>query len=129
MQLSPLQMIILIVVLAGFAIGTYTATVDQLPDISDVKVIGGTTTSPSLKNNTVGSFYITDGNNQTSNVSIIVKNNTKIFKENKDNKQIETNISSIKSGTRIDVYTEGDPTNTLPPQHTASKIVIKYNKK
>lgn len=129
MKLSPLQMIIILVVLAGFVIGTYYATMDQLPDISDVKVIGNTTGSPTLTNNTLGTFYITDETNKTSNMSIIVRNNTKIFVENKDNKQIEANISAIKTGSRIDVYTVGDPTNTIPPQIRAEKIVVKRNKK
>lgn len=129
MKLTPLQTIILIVVLAGFVIGTYSATMDLLPDISDARVVGTTTGSPTLKNHTISTLYVKDDTNQTSDKSIIVKEDTKIFIENSDNKQVETNITAIKNGTKIDVYTIGDPTNTIPPQITAEKIVVKQNKK
>lgn len=129
MKLTPLQTIILLVVLAGFIIGTYSATMDLLPDISDARVIGNTTDTPTLTNHTLGTIYVKDDTNQTSNKSIIVKEDTKIFVENNENKQIETNITSIKTGSKIDIYTIGDPTNTIPPQYTAEKIVVKRNKK
>lgn len=129
MKLTPLQTIILLVVLAGFVIGTYSATMDLLPDISDAHVIGNTTGSPNLTNHTIGTIYVKDDTNQTSDKSIIVKDNTKIFIENNENNQIEANITSIKTGSKIDIYTIGDPTNTIPPQITAEKIVVKKHKK
>ena len=124
MKLSPLQMIILLVILAGFVIGTYFATVDQLPNLSG-KVIGNTTSTPNATNQTIATFYIHDESNNTSNMLIIVKNTTKIYKETNDNKQVETNITSINNGCMIDVYTVGDSTDTIPPQITAEKIVVK----
>ncbi len=124
MQLSPLQMIIILVILAGFVIGTYSATMDQLPDLTGT-VVGNTTNHANNTNNTIGTFYLHDENNNQYNTSIIVKNNTKIFKETEDNKQVRTDFGSIKNGGKIDVYTVGDPTNTIPPQVIAEKIVLK----
>jgi len=128
MKLSPIQMIILLVVLAGFVIGTYFATVDQLPNLSG-KVIGNTTSTPNATNQTIATFYIADESNNTSNTLILVKNSTKIYKETKDNNEVETNITAINNGCKIDVYTVGDSSNTIPPQITAEKIVVKKEKK
>ncbi len=124
MELSPLQMIIILIILAGFVIGTYSATMDQLPDLSGT-VIGNTTNNANNTNATVGTFYLDDKNNNDYNISIIVREDTKIFKETEDNKQVPTNFTTIKNGKQIDVYTIGDPTNTIPPQITAEKIVLK----
>lgn len=124
MQLSPLQMIIILVILAGFVIGTYSATMDQLPDLTGT-VVGNTTNNANNTNNTIGTFYLDDDSNNEYNISIIVKDNTKIFKETEDNKQVKTDFGTIKNGRKIDVYTVGDRTNTIPPQITAEKIVLK----
>ena len=42
-----------------------------------------------------------------------------------DNKEVKTDLNQLKKGSKVEVYTEGDPTNTIPPQITAKKIVIK----
>lgn len=123
MKLTPIQTIVLLVILAGVVYGTYSATMDQLPNISGI-VVGNTTNSANITNQTIGTVYITDETN-TTNTSIIIKNNTQIYKLSKDNKEVKTDISQLKKGSKIDVYTVGDPTNTIPPQMTASKIVIK----
>ena len=128
MKLSPLQMLVLIVVLIGVAYGTYSATMDQLPDLSGT-VVGNTTSVADTANQTiVGSVYIHDENNNTSNMSVVITNNTKIYKETKDNKQVECKMDNITNGCKIDVYTIGDATNTIPPQITAERIVIKNKK-
>lgn len=128
MKLSPLQMLVLIVILIGVAYGTYSATMDQLPDLSGT-VVGNTTSVTNTSNQTiVGSVYIHDENNNTSNMSVVITNNTKIYKETKDNKQVECKMDNITNGCKIDVYTIGDATNTIPPQITAERIVIKNKK-
>ncbi|MDD6285938.1 MAG: hypothetical protein ACI4VJ_00785 [Methanosphaera sp.] len=128
MKLSPLQMLVLIVILIGVAYGTYSATMDQLPDLSGT-VVGNTTSVADTANQTiVGSVYIHDENNNTSNMSVVITNNTKIYKETKDNKQVECKMDNITNGCKIDVYTIGDATNTIPPQITAERIVIKNKK-
>lgn len=128
MKLSPLQMLVLIVILIGVAYGTYSATMDQLPDLSGT-VVGNTTSVADTANQTIlGSVYIHDENNNTSNMSVVITNNTKIYKETKDNKQVECKMDNITNGCKIDVYTIGDATNTIPPQITAERIVIKNKK-
>lgn len=129
MKLSPLQAFAIIVVLIGVMYGTYSATMDQLPDLTGT-VVGNTTgTSNSANQTAIGTVYIHDETNNTSNMSVIITKNTKIYQETKDNKQVETNMSHLTNGCKIDVYTIGDATNTIPPQITAEKIVIKNNKK
>lgn len=127
MKLSPLQTVVFIVILAGIAYGAYSATVDQLPDLSGTVV--GNTTVTNGTNQTIGTVYLYDDTNNTSNMSVIITNHTKIYKEDKDGKQVAVNMSSITKGSKIDVYTIGDATNTIPPQITSEKIIIKYNKK
>lgn len=129
MKLSPLQTFIIIVILIGVMYGTYSATMDQLPDLTGT-VVGNTTGTPNSANQTtIGTVYIHDETNNTSNMSVIITKNTKIYQETKDNKQVETNMTHLTNGCKIDVYTIGDATNTIPPQITAEKIVIKNNKK
>ena len=106
MKLSPLQTIVFIVILAGIAYGAYSATIDQLPDVSGT-VVGNTTVNNST-NPTIGTVYLYDDTNNSSNTSV--------------------NMSSIKNGCKIDVYTVGDPTNTIPPQVISERIVIKAKK-
>ena len=53
MKLTPLQMVVILVILAGIAYGTYWATVDQMPDITGV-VVGNTTSSSNITNNSIG---------------------------------------------------------------------------
>lgn len=127
MKLSPLQTVVFIVILAGIAYGAYSATVDQLPDLSGTVV--GNTTVTNGTNQTIGTVYLYDDTNNTSNMSVIITNQTKIYKEDKNGKQVAVNMSSITKGSKIDVYTIGDATNTIPPQITSEKIIIKYNKK
>ena len=121
-------MLVLIVILIGVAYGTYSATMDQLPDLSGT-VVGNTTSVADTANQTiVGSVYIHDENNNTSNMSVVITNNTKIYKETQDNKPVECKMDNITNGCKIDVYTIGDATNTIPPQITAERIVIKNKK-
>ncbi|ABC57877.1 MULTISPECIES: hypothetical protein [Methanosphaera] len=126
MKLSPLQTIVFIVILAGIAYGAYSATIDQLPDVSGT-VVGNTTVNNST-NPTIGTVYLYDDTNNSSNTSVIIRKNTKIYKEDKNGKQTSVNMSSIKNGCKIDVYTVGDPTNTIPPQVISERIVIKAKK-
>lgn len=123
MKLTPLQTIVLLVILAGVIFGTYSATVAQLPNLTGT-VVGNTTNNANTTNQTIGTIYLADDSNKT-NTSLIIKNNTEIYKLSKDNKEVKTDLSQLKNGSKIDVYTEGDPTNTIPPQITTKKIVIK----
>ncbi|OED29696.1 hypothetical protein [Methanosphaera sp. WGK6] len=128
MKLSPLQALVLIVVLVGIVYGTYSATMDQLPDLTGT-VVGNTTNVANSTNQTIGTIYIHDETNSTSNMSVIITKNTKIYKESKDSKQVECKMNQLVRGSKVEVYTLGDPTNTIPPQVTAEKIVIKKSNK
>lgn len=121
MKLTPLQTIIFIVILAGITWGTYCATIDQLPDLTGV-VVGNTTNPPGT--NQIGTVYISDKDN-AKNTSVIITNNTKIYRETKDNKQIETDMKLLRKGSKVEIYTIGEATNTIPPQIEAEKIIIK----
>lgn len=123
MKLTPLEMLIILVILAGIVYGTYSATVDQLPDITGV-VMGNTTSSSNITNNSIGTVYVQDDTN-TTNTSVIITKNTKIYKENSENQQIQTNMRDLKKDSKIEVHTIGDPTNTIPPQIVAERIIIK----
>lgn len=94
MKLSPLQTIVFIVILAGIAYGAYSATMNQLPDVSGT-VVGNTTVNNST-NPTIGTVYLYDDTNNSSNTSVIIRKNTKIYKEDKNGKQTSVNMSSIK---------------------------------
>ena len=67
MQLSPLQTLVLLVVLFGVVIGTYNATMDQLPDLTGT-VIGNTTNNDNSSNE-IGTLYLYDETNTTTNMS------------------------------------------------------------
>ncbi len=121
MKLTPLQMIVMIVILAGIVYGTYSATVDQLPDITGTVV--GNTTNNNNQNQTIGTVYVQDDTN--TNTSVIIKKTTKIYKEMSDNSQVQTNMRDLKKGSKIEVHTIGEATNTIPPQITAEKIIVK----
>ena len=121
MKLTPLQMIVMIVILAGIVYGTYSATVDQLPDITGTVV--GNTTNNNNQNQTIGTVYVQDDTN--TNTSVIIKKTTKIYKEMSDNSQVQTNMRDLKKGSKIEVPTIGEATNTIPPQITAEKIIVK----
>lgn len=123
MKLTPLEMLVILVILAGIVYGTYSATVDQLPDITGV-VMGNTTTSSNITNNSIGTIYVQDESN-TTNTSVIITKQTKIYKENSENQQIETNMRDLKKGCKVEINTIGDPTNTIPPQIVAERILIK----
>lgn len=122
MKLTPLQMIVMIVILAGIAYGTYSATMDQLPDISGTVI--GNTTSHNQTNMIRGTIYIEDDSNN-NNISIIITNSTKIYKEGKDDKVSEARINQLTKNSKVEIFTVGDPTNTIPPQIVAEKIIIK----
>ncbi len=123
MKLTPLEMLVVIVVLAGIVYGTYSATVNQLPDITGV-VMGNTTNNSNLTNNSIGTVYVQDDTN-TTNTSVIITTKTKIYKENKDNQQVESSIRDLKKDSKIEVHTIGDATDTIPPQIVAERIIIK----
>ena len=123
MKLTPLQTIALLVILAGVVYGTYSATVDQLPDLTGT-VMGNTTNNANITNDTIGNIYITDEKNE-SNTLIIVKNSTQIFKQTKDDQLVKAGIEQLKNGSKVEVYTIGKATNPLPPQIVAEKIVVK----
>ena len=126
MKLTPLQMVVILVILAGIAYGTYWATVDQMPDITGV-VVGNTTSSSNITNNSIGTVYVQDETN-TTNTSVIITKNTKIYRESSDNKQLESNMRDLKKGSKIEVHTIGAATNTIPPQIVAERILIKKTK-
>ncbi len=123
MKLTPLEMVVILVILAGIVYGTYSATVDQLPDITGV-VMGNTTTSSNITNNSIGTIYVQDESN-TTNTSVIITKQTKIYKENSENQQLEANMRDLKKNSKVEVHTIGDPTNTIPPQIVAERIIIK----
>lgn len=125
MKVSPLKALIILIILAGVVCGTYTATVEQLPDLSG-KIVGNTTSISNATNQTIGTVYIDKQDNQTSNISVIITKNTKIYKENKDNQRSKATMRDLRTGSEVDVYTIGDYTNTIPPQITAEEVVIKY---
>ena len=116
-------MLVILVILAGIVYGTYSATIDQMPDITGV-VVGNTTNNSNLTNNSIGTVYVQDKNDAT-NTSVIITTNTKIYRENSENQQVETNMKDLKKGFTIEVHTIGDATNTIPPQIVAERIIIK----
>ena len=129
MKLTPLQMIVLFVVLAGIVYGTYSATMDQLPDITGT-VMGSTaggSDDNNVTNNSIGTVYVQD--ESSSNISVIITRNTKIYTENQENKQVEANMKDLKKGGRIEVHTIGDATDTIPPQIVSERIIIKKSSK
>ena len=127
MKLTPLQMIIMLVILAGIVYGTYSATMDQLPDITGT-VLGNTTTESNLTNNSIGTVYVEDDAN-TLNTSVIITKDTIIYKETSDNKQLKSDMKQLRKGSKIEVHTIGDTSNTIPPQVVAEKIIIKKPQK
>lgn len=127
MKLSPIQMIIMIVILAGIVYGTYSATMDQLPDLTGT-VMGNTTTSSNITNNSIGTVYVEDEMN-TTNTSVIITQDTLIYKEIEDNKQVKADMKELRKGCNIEVHTIGDSSNTIPPQVVAEKIIIKRSQK
>ncbi len=127
MKLTPLQMIIMLVILAGIVYGTYSATMDQLPDITGT-VLGNTTTESNLTNNSIGTVYVEDDAN-TLNISVIITKDTIIYKETSDNKQLKSDMKQLRKGSKIEVHTIGDTSNTIPPQVVAEKIIIKKPQK
>ncbi len=129
MKLNLLQIIVLIVILAGIAYGTYSATVDQLPDYTGTVIGNTTSTDNSTGNPVIGTLYVHTNNKNTDNMTIIIKKNTKIYQETSNGTQVEKDISIIKNGQTIDIYTVGDPTNTLPPQINSEKIIVKNKSK
>ncbi|RAP45639.1 MAG: hypothetical protein BZ135_05490 [Methanosphaera sp. rholeuAM6] len=126
MKLTPLQMIVMFVVLAGIVYGTYAATMDQLPDITGT-VMGSTTGSSNVTNDSIGTVYVQEDSNE--NISVIIRKSTKIYKENEENKQVEANMNQLKKGAKVEVHTIGDATDTIPPQIVAEKIIIKKSSK
>nr|WP_295165078.1 hypothetical protein [uncultured Methanosphaera sp.] len=91
MKVSPLKAIVIIIILAGVVYGTYSATVNQLPDLSG-NIVGNTTAIANSTNQSIGTIYIDDQNNESSNISVVITKNTKIYKE-VDNQKV--NASQI----------------------------------
>ena len=127
MKVSPLKAIVIIIILAGVVYGTYSATVNQLPDLSG-NIVGNTTAIANSTNQSIGTIYIDDQNNESSNISVVITKNTKIYKE-VDNQKVNVSLRDLKTGSRVEVYTIGKYSNTIPPQITAEEIDIKPNKK
>lgn len=127
MKVSPLKAVIILIILAGVVYGTYSATMQQLPDLSG-NIVGNTTSIANVTNQTIGTIYLDDNDNNTSNISVIITKNTKIYKENKDNQRSKAYMKDLATGSKVDVYTIGDYTNTIPPQITADEIIIKPKK-
>ena len=125
MKLTPLQMIVMLVILAGIAYGTYSATMAQLPDITGTVV--GKTSSHNQTDSIRGTIYVEDDSH--NNISVIITNTTKIYKESNDDKLLEAKMNQLKKNSKIEVHTIGDPTNTIPPQIVAEKIIIKKKEK
>ncbi|PAV08264.1 hypothetical protein [Methanosphaera cuniculi] len=128
MKVSPLKAIIILIVLAGVVYGTYTATMQQLPDLSG-DIVGNTTSIANVTNQTIGTIYLDDHKNETSNISVIITKKTKLYKENKDNQRSKAYMKDLTTGSRVDVYTIGEYSNTIPPQITADEIIIKPKNK
>ncbi len=132
MRLSPLQVLVIIVILAGVCYGTYSATMDILPDVTGT-IVGNTTSnannttnttnSTNITNQTLGTVYI-QPDDDSSNMSIIITTSTKIYKES-NGEEVESSIDELQTGAQVDVYTIGKSTNTIPPQIKSEKIVIK----
>ena len=127
MKVSPLKAIVIIIILAGVVYGTYSATVNQLPDLSG-NIVGNTTAIANSTNQSIGTIYIDDQNNESSNISVVITKNTKIYKE-VDNQKVNASLRDLKTGSRVEVYTIGKYSNTIPPQITAEEIDNKPNKK
>ena len=127
MKVSPLKAIVIIIILAGVVYGTYSATVNQLPDLSG-NIVGNTTAIANSTNQSIGTIYIDDQNNESSNISVVITKNTKIYKE-VDNQKVNVSLRDLKTGSRVEVYTIGKYSNTIPPHITAEEIDIKPNKK
>ncbi|MCD7781783.1 MAG: hypothetical protein LUG89_03685 [Methanosphaera sp.] len=119
MKLNILQQIVIVVILVGICYGTYSATIDQLPDESGT-IIGNTTTNNST-DGSIGTVYL---QTDDANMSIIITNSTKIYKES-NGKEVNSSMEALTKGSKIDVYTIGKPTDTIPQQITSEKIVIR----
>jgi len=65
---------------------------------------------------------VTDGN-QHGNVSVIVTNETQIFKK-QGNKQISSSFNSFKPGQKVEIQFSGPIMESYPPQVRAGQIVI-----
>lgn len=128
MKVSPLKAVIILIVLAGVVYGTYTATMQQLPDLSG-DIVGNTTSIANVTNQTIGTIYLDDHKNETSNISVIITKKTKLYKENKDNQRSKAYMKDLTTGSSVDVYTIGEYSNTIPPQITADEIIIKPKNK
>lgn len=124
MKLTPLQMIVMLVILAGIAYGTYSATMAQLPDITGTVV--GNTSSTNQSNHIRGTIYVEDDSQQ--NISVIITNTTKIYQEQKD-KVSDAKMNQLTKNSKIEVHTIGEATDTIPPQIVAEKIIIKKKEK
>ncbi|RAP52245.1 MAG: hypothetical protein BZ138_03440 [Methanosphaera sp. rholeuAM270] len=125
MKLTPLQMIIMLVILAGIAYGTYSATMAQLPDVTGTII--GNTSSNNQSNIIRGTIYVEDDSH--NNISIIISNSTKIYKESSNDILSECKMSQLTKNSKVEVHTVGDATNTIPPQIVAEKIIIKKKEK
>lgn len=125
MKLTPLQMIVMIVILAGIAYGTYSATMAQLPDITGTVV--GNTSSHNQTNMIRGTIYVEDESH--NNVSIIITNETKIYREEKNDELSNAKINHLTKNSKVEIHTVGEATNTIPPQIVAEKIIIKKKEK
>lgn len=125
MKLTPLHMIIMLVILAGIAYGTYSATMAQLPDVTGTVV--GNTSNHNQSNMIRGTIYIEDDTH--NNISIIITNTTKIYKEGKDDSLSECKMSQLTKNSKVEIHTIGEATNTIPPQIVAEKIIIKKKEK
>lgn len=121
MKLTPLQMIVMIVILAGIVYGTYSATMAQLPDITGTVV--GNTSSHNQTNMIRGTIYVEDDSH--NNISIIITNETKIYREGKDDKLSNGKMNHLTKNSKVEIHTVGEATNTIPPQIVAEKIIIK----
>ncbi len=121
MRLSALQIFIILVILAGICYGTYSATMDLLPDETGTVVGNTTNNNTNATNQTIGTVYL---ESEDSNMSIIITNSTQIYKESGGN-EVEASMDDLQTGAQLDVYTIGKSTNTIPPQITAEKIVVK----
>lgn len=125
MKLTPIQMIVMVVILAGIVYGTYSATMAQLPDVTGTVV--GNTSSHNHTNMIRGTIYVED--NSQNNISIIITNSTKIYKESSNDKLSEVKMNQLTKNSKVEVHTVGDATNTIPPQIVAEKIIIKKKEK
>ncbi|KAF5089130.1 DUF3221 domain-containing protein [Methanobacterium aggregans] len=116
---------LLSVMFLGVIYGVFYATGDTPSDM-DGKIVGVCQNDQmqdlTSSNSILVDGVITDGN-QHGNVSVIVTNETQIFKK-QGNKQTSSSFNNFKPGQKVEIQFSGPIMESYPPQVCAGQIVI-----